>query len=227
MKNSREMLNYYRRIYEKGYKWFSYVYDPFVKLLFFVLNGGFGGERRWRELIIEWTNPQPGEKILDICCGTSTLAIMLGERLTGKGEVVGIELSSAQLKIAQKKQKPNNLTFIEADAQDIPFSDCYFDKGLICGTLHEMPQEVRQNVLSEAYRVIRAGGKIVIIEQNKPDRKWKAMLFDFMERFNPKYPTYRNLLKCGLTNEIERAGFKIIKTDTTSWEYFQIVLAGK
>jgi len=225
MKNSREMPDYYRRVYEKWYEWLSYIYDPFVKVLFFFFGGGFGGERRWRELIIELLDPQPGEKILDICCGTGTLTIMLGERLAGTGEVAGIELSSAQLKIARKKQKPNNLTFMEGDARDISFSDCYFDKGVICGALHEMPREVRQNVLSEAYKVIRLGGKIVIVEHNKPDRKWKASLFDFLERFNPEYPIYKDLLKCGLTNEIERAGFRIIRTDTTSCEFFQIVLA--
>ncbi len=225
MKNKKEMPDYYRRVYEKWYSWFAHIYDPFVKGLCFFLNKGFGGERRWRELIIEWLNPQPGEKIADICCGTGTLTIMLAKRLAGTGKVVGIELSPAQLRIARKKEKPNSLFFIQGDAQDTPFSDCYFDKSVICGALHEMPQEVRRNVLSEACRVIRPGGKIVITEHNKPNRKWKANLFDFMERFNPEYPTYKNMLKCGLTNEIRRVGFRIVRTNTTSWEFFQIVLA--
>ncbi len=225
VKNRIEMPDYYRSAYEKWYSWFAHIYDPFMKVLFFFLNGGFGGERRWRELIIEWINPQPGEKILDICCGTGTLTIMLAKRLAGTGEVVGIELSPAQLRIARKKREPDGLSLIEGDAQDIPFSDSYFDKSVICGALHEMPQEVRQNVLSEAYRVIRLGGKIVLVEHNKPDRRWKALLFDFMERFNPEYTTYKDLLKCGLANEIKRAGFRIIRTGVTSWDFFQIALA--
>ena len=224
MKDSKEMPDYYRMTYEKWYNWFSYIYDPFAKVLCFFLNGGFGGERRWRELIVDWINPQPGEKILDICSGTGTLTIIVGKKLAGTGEVVGIELSPAQLRFALRKEKPDGLTFIEGDAQNIPFSDSYFDKSVICGALHELPREVRRNVLSEAYRITKPKGKIVIVEQNKPDRKWKAMIFDFVERFNPEYPTYKDLLKCGLTNEIERAGFRIIRTDTTCWEYFQIVL---
>ncbi len=225
MKSSREMPDYYRRVYEKWYSWFAHICDPFAKAFFFLFNGGFGGERRWRELIIEWINPQPGEKILDICCGTGTLTIMLAKRLTGTGKVVGIELSPSQLRIARKKEKPDGVFFIQEDAQDIPFEDCYFDKSVICGALHKMPQEVRKNVLSEAYGVTRPGGRIVIIEHNKPDRKWKANLFDFMERINPEYPTYKNMLKCGLTNKIEQAGFRIVRKNTTSWEFFQIVLA--
>jgi len=225
MKNSREMPDYYRRVYEKWYSWFAHIYDPFVKVFFFLFNGGFGGEKRWRELIMEWINPQPDEKVLDICSGTGALTLILAKRLAGGGKAVGIELSPAQLRIARRKEKPGGLFFIQGDAQDIPFEDCYFDKSVICGALHEMPQKVRQNVLSEAYRVIRPGGRIVIIEHNKPDRKWKANLFDFMERFNPEYPTYKNMLKCGLTNEIERAEFRIVRTNVTSWDFFQIVLA--
>ena len=191
------------------------------------MNGGFGGERRLRELIIEWIDPQPGEKILDICSGTGTLTIMIAKRQRGTGKVVGVELSPAQLRTARKKEKPKGLHFLEGDAQNIPFSDFYFDKGVIFGALHEMPQEVRRDVLSEAYRTIKPGGKIVNVEQNKPEQKWKVLLFDFLERFNPEYTTYKDMLKCGQTNEIKRAGFRIIRTNTTCWEFLQIVLAEK
>lgn len=178
-------------------------------------------------MIVEWIYPQPREKILDICSGTGALTIMIAKRLRGMGKVVGLELSPAQLRIARKKEKHEGLYFLEGDAQNVPFSDCYFDKGVICGALHEMPQEERLNVLSEAYRAVKPGGRIVIIEHNNPDQKWKALLFDFMERFNPEYSTYKSLLNSGLQNEIRRAGFKIVRMDTTSWDFFQIVLAEK
>lgn len=226
MKNSREMPDYYVRVYKNWYKWFSRIYDYFMKAMC-IPYYGFGGERKFRELIVDWVNPQQNEKILDICSGTGTLTIMIAKRLAGKREVTGIEISPDQLRIARKKEKPEGLSFIEGDAQDIPFSDSYFDKSVICGALHEMPREVRRNVLSEAYRITRPQGKIVILEQNKPKRKWKSLLFDFFELFNPEFPTYKDMLRCGLTNEIKQAGFRIIKTDTFFWEFFQIVLAEK
>jgi len=221
------MSDYYRKVYERWYSKFSYIYDPFVKTFCFFFNGGFGGERRWRELIVEWISPQPREKILDICSGTGTLTIMIAKRLRGIGKVIGLELSPAQLKISRKKEKHEGLYFLGGDAQNIPFLDCYFDKGVICGALHEMAQEERLNVLSEAYRAVKPGGRIVIIEHNNPDQKWKALIFDFMERFNAEYSTYKNMLNSGLKNEIRRAGFKIVRMDTTSWDFFQIVLAEK
>lgn len=226
MENRREMPDYYVRTYKYWYKWFSRIYDYFMKVMC-IPYYGFDGERKFRESIVDWVNPQQGEKILDLCSGTGTLTIMIAKRLAGKGEVIGIEISPDQLRIARKKEKPDVLSFIEGDAQDIPFSDSYFDKSVIFGALHEMPRQVRRNVLSEAYRVIKSEGRIVILEQNKPKRKWKSLLLDFFELFNPEFPTYKDMLRCGLTNEIKQAGFRIIKTDTVYWELFQIVLAKK
>jgi demethylmenaquinone methyltransferase/2-methoxy-6-polyprenyl-1,4-benzoquinol methylase len=224
-KTSPKLPDYYRKTYQPWYKWFSYIYDPFIKLFCFIFNGGFGGERRWRQLIVEGIDPRPGEKIVDICCGTGTLSIMLAEKLAGTGEVVGIDLSSRLLDLARKKQKPGGVTFLEGDAQKIPFSHGHFHKGVICGALHEMPREVRRKVLAEAHRVIKPNGRIVVVEHNNPKRRWKRSLFAFLERFNPEYPTYRDLLKCGLTDEIERGGFRVVRTSVTNWEFFQIVLA--
>jgi ubiquinone/menaquinone biosynthesis C-methylase UbiE len=178
-------------------------------------------------LIVDWVDPRPGERIVDICCGTGTLTIALAGRLAGVGEVVGLELSSAQLNVARKKKRSDGLTFLEGDARRLPFADGHFDKGVICGALHEMPAEVRQRVLAEAHRVIRPGGRMVFIEQNQPRRGWKRALFDLLERLNPEYPTYRDLLRRGLTNEIEAGGFRVVRRDVTSWEFFQIVLGEK
>jgi len=220
-----ELPDYYKTTYEPWYTWFSLIYDPFMKVLFFILNGGFGGERRWRQLIVDWLDPRPGERIIDICCGTGTLSIMLGDRLTGEGEVMGIDLAPKLLNLARKKQRPEGVTFLRSDAQAIPFSRGHFDKGIICGALHEMPHDVRQKVLAEAQRVIKPNGRMVFVEHNNPKRKWKRSLFGFLERFNPEYPTYKDLLERGLTNEIVRGGFRILKRDVSSWEFFQIVLA--
>ena len=211
---------------KKWYSWFSYIYDYCMKVMCIPFYG-FNGERKFRGSIVHWICPRQKDSILDICSGTGTLTIMIAERLARTGNVIGIELFPKQLKRAQRKSIPENLTFIAGDAQYMPFSDCSFDKSVICGALHEMPQDVRHNVLSEAKRLVKPGGTIVIVEQNKPDKKWKAWLFNFLERFNPEYTTYRNLLECGLTNEIMQAGFRILKTGTLNWEFFQIVLAEK
>jgi ubiquinone/menaquinone biosynthesis C-methylase UbiE len=226
-RKSGGMPEYYRTTYEKWYGWFSHVYDPFVRSMLFLINGGFGGERRLRQQAIDWLEPRPGDRVLDICSGTGTMTIMIGKQLAGQGEVLGVEISPAQLRVARKKRKPAGVTFIQADAQNIPLPDTSFDKANIFGALHEMPREVRRKVLSQAFRVLKPAGNLVVTEHNNPDSKWKASLFDFSERFNPEYPTYKDMLECGLTNEIEHAGFRVVKTRTDAHEFFQTVLAQK
>lgn len=218
---------YYAQTYARWYKYFSHVYDPFVRVFGFVFNGGFGGERRLRRYIVDLIDPQPGERIIDVCSGTGTLSIMLAERLTEAGEVVGIELSSAQIQVARKKRMPGNLVFVEGDAQKIAYRDGYFDKGVIFGALHELPREVRAKVLLELHRLVKDGGTIVVLEHNRPAGKWRRVLYDFLERFNPEYPTYKDLLANGLINEMTQAGFEVRKTDILCREFFQVAVAGR
>lgn len=198
-----------------------------MKVFSFLFCGGFGGERRLRRTAIEWLKPQTRDKIIDICSGSGTLTIMLDEVMNGEGEVVGVEISPDLIRKAKNKKGVSGLKFVHADAQYIDFPNNYFDKAVIFGALHEMPYEVRCNVLTEAYRILKPDGIIFILEHNKPGKKWKAGFFSTMERFNPEYKTYKDFLRRGLINQTEQAGFEIVKTEIICWEFFQIVLAAK
>jgi ubiquinone/menaquinone biosynthesis C-methylase UbiE len=262
--------DYYRTTYAAWYVFFSRINDPFMRSLFFLINGGFGGARRWRQLIADWVDPRPGERVIDICCGTGTLTVLLAERLagarsaagTGKeagvvagdgleigveaesgtaevetaassdtkgspGQVVGLELSPDQLRVARKKPHPGKLTFLRGDAQQIPFPEGCFDRGVICGALHEMPAGVRHRVLAEARRILRPGGGMVFIEQHPHRNRLKRWIWDTLERLNPEYPTYRDLMRRGLIREIERGGFRIMRSEVIAGGFFQIVRGEK
>ena len=227
MDESKRLPDYYREKYVSWYSWFSRIYDPFVKIGLFLLNGGSGGERRLREFVIDRVDPSPGDRVIDICSGTGTLSLMLAERLSGSGEVAGVEISDYQINIARRKPAPANLTFTLADAQHIPYDDEYFDGAVIFGALHEIPREVRRNILAQAYRVLKPGGRIVHLEHNRPERTWRARLYRFLEWPTPEYPTYIDLLDRGLGNEIAEAGFQVRKTEAVAAEFFQVVMAEK
>jgi demethylmenaquinone methyltransferase/2-methoxy-6-polyprenyl-1,4-benzoquinol methylase len=232
--------NYYQITYSAWYPLFSRIYDLFIRFLFFLINGGFGGARRWRQMIADWVDPRPGERIIDICCGTGSLTILLAEQLAGVGEVTtagagteagttdgqvfGLELSPDQLRVARKKPNPGRLTFINGDAQQLPFPDGYFHKGIICGALHEMPAGVRHRVLTEAHRILRPGGRMVFIEQHPHRNRLKRWTWDTLERLNPEYPTYRDLMQRGLINELEQGGFRIMRSEVIAGGFFRIVL---
>jgi demethylmenaquinone methyltransferase/2-methoxy-6-polyprenyl-1,4-benzoquinol methylase len=225
MDTSQRLPDYYRERYVSWYSWFSRIYDPFARLLLFVLNGGFGGERRLRELVIDRLELGPEDSVVDICSGTGSLALMIGERLSGAGHVTGVEISSHQMAIAGAKAIPPNVTLTQGDAQEMAFPDSLFDRAVIFGALHEIPREARSRILSQAHRVLRPGGRFVVLEHNTPSRTWRAWLYRLLEWPTPEYPTYRDLMESGLTNEVSAAGFEVITTEVVASEFFQVVVA--
>jgi ubiquinone/menaquinone biosynthesis C-methylase UbiE len=227
MEESRHLPDYYRQRYVSWYSWFSHIYDPFAKLLLFVLNGGFGGERRLRELVIERLGLRPDDRVVDVCSGTGTLSIMIGKRLSGSGEVAGVEISEHQMAIARRKAIPPNVKLMQCDAQRLPFTDSHFEKAVIFGALHEIPRPARHNILEETYRVLKPGARFVILEHNTPSRRWRALLYRYLEWPTPEYSTYRDLLESGLANEISAAGFEVRSTEVVASEFFQVVTAEK
>lgn len=219
------MSDYFKENYERWYGWFSNIYDPFTRCMFFFSNGGFGGERRIRQAVISALEPEPGERIFDLGSGTGTLAIMIGEELGGGGEVAGVEMSRSQLRVATRKPRPGGVTFVEGDARRTGFPTGSFDKGVIFGVLHELPHDVRMDMLGEARRLLKPGGTLVSVEHNVPRKKWLAVLQDLSERLNPEYRTYRDLMERGLDTEIVDAGFTIVRQETLVHEMARLVLA--
>jgi ubiquinone/menaquinone biosynthesis C-methylase UbiE len=222
-----DLPDHYAAVYARIYDRLAWLYDPFIRSALFLMNGGRGGERRWREDTVDLLDPGPGERIVDLCSGTGTLTIALAERLKGSGEVIGIEISEAQLRVAGRKQLPPGLTFVHGDAMHAPYPDGHFDKAVICAALHEMPREIRDRMLAETHRLLRPGGRLVAAEHNEPGRWYKALFLNAFEYITPEYPTYRDLLESGLRNEVEAAGFTTLDTGITASGYFQMILAEK
>ena len=219
--------DHYARVYARIYDHLARFYDPFVRSALFFMNGGPGGERRWRADAVDFLDPAPGDRIVDLCSGTGTLTIMIAERLKGSGEVIGVEISEAQLRVAKKKSLPPVLAYLHASATDTYLPEGSFDKAVISAALHEMLRETRDMILAEAFRLLRPGGTLVAVEHHEP-REWhKALLINTFEYLTPEYPTYKDLLESGLKNEIETAGFTTVDTGITAAGFFQMILAEK
>jgi ubiquinone/menaquinone biosynthesis C-methylase UbiE len=116
------------------------------------------------QAIVEAARVQPGMRVLDIACGTGEPAISLAAVLAGKGEVVGVDISPAPLKIAEERASQRglpNVTFKKADAHALPFPDNSFD--CITSRLGIMFFSDLPRALSEMRRVLKPSGRAVLL----------------------------------------------------------------
>jgi len=192
---------------EKGYRsytrnlfdrWARF-YDPFVALF------GLGGVRREAVRI---SGARRGDKVLDVCTGTGAQALEFARRCD---DVTGVDLSAGMLAVAGKKDKDGRVRFLRMDATRLGFGDEEFDASCISFGLHEMPPEVREQVLREMGRVTK--GRIVIVDYKPPRNRFRLRLRTaLISLYESKYfadfmrSDFEALLaRCGLQVQREKA----------------------
>jgi demethylmenaquinone methyltransferase/2-methoxy-6-polyprenyl-1,4-benzoquinol methylase len=123
-----------------------------------------GLHRRWREMGVLVAQVQPGDSVLDVCCGTGDFAFALRRAVGKQGRVVAVDLSQGMLEVAKEKCGRNQLhvEFQVADALDLPFADAAFAACTVGFGVRNLPDIVR--AFAEMRRVCRPGGKVVCLE---------------------------------------------------------------
>lgn len=138
----------------------------------------FGRERVFRENILRLARLQPGQSILDVGCGTGSLAIAAKRRLGATGQMRGVDASPEMLARARKKAKRAGLEieFTEAFAQQLPFADAQFDRVLSTVMLHHLPSGARAECAREMRRVLKPGGHMLVVDFGNPAAEGKGVL---------------------------------------------------
>ncbi|MCF7957415.1 MAG: bifunctional demethylmenaquinone methyltransferase/2-methoxy-6-polyprenyl-1,4-benzoquinol methylase UbiE [Phycisphaerae bacterium] len=136
----------------------------------------FNMDKRWRRRAVELVNIRPGQRVLDICCGTGDLALEFFRQEPQLESIVGLDFVKEMCQLAQGKSDlimANNrhkcfeIKWLCGDAQKLPFHDSQFDH-VSCAFGIRNLQEPLQGI-SEAYRVLKPGGRIVILEFSMPE----------------------------------------------------------
>jgi demethylmenaquinone methyltransferase/2-methoxy-6-polyprenyl-1,4-benzoquinol methylase len=130
-----------------------------------------GLHHQWRERAVDRAQVGPGSDALDVCCGTGDLALELRRRIGPDGRVVGSDFSEPMLELARRKSGDEGLPveFGWADALDLPYGDGSFDAvtiGFGARNLADLDKG-----LGEMSRVLRPGGRVVILEITRPQRE--------------------------------------------------------
>ena len=138
----------------------AWAYDPLVWVL------TMGRDRTFREKTLDLARLAEGEAVLDIGCGTGTLAIAAKRRVGPAARVAGIDPSPEMIARARKKARRAGVavSFDKAVAEELPFEAGSFD--VVMGTLmlHHLPEDARQKCIAEVRRVLKPGGRFLALD---------------------------------------------------------------
>jgi demethylmenaquinone methyltransferase/2-methoxy-6-polyprenyl-1,4-benzoquinol methylase len=151
---------------------------PRYDLLNRVMTAGL--DRHWREAAAAAADVAAGEAAIDVCTGTGDLAFALQRRVTVSGRVVGADFAENMLERAREKaaDRGEPVEFVQADALGLPFADNTFDGATVAFGIRNVSD--LSAGIAEMARVVRPGGRVVILEITTPRhlRRFYRLWFD-------------------------------------------------
>lgn len=199
------------------------IQDKLGKLLSSV--GDMSLKRRAKR-IIEETNPQPGEKIIDLGCGTGYYLYLLNS-LPLKLKLTGFDYDKKSLDEAKQTLSGDDINFVAGDLHKMPFEKNSFDKAIISEVLEHLEDD--RKALKEIYRILKKEGTLVIsVPSINYPFLWDPLNWLLQRIFNTHLKTgffsgiwngHIRLYKLeDLKNKLKKAGFKVeIASHLTYW----------
>jgi ubiquinone/menaquinone biosynthesis C-methylase UbiE len=180
-----------------------------------------GHPRTLRDEMLRPARLQPGESVLDVGCGTGSLAIAAKRKVGPSGAVYGVDASPEMIERATKKARRagTEVSFKNASAQSLPFQGATFDVVLSTVMLHHLPRPARKELAIEVRRVLRPGGRFVVIDFGASDKGKKRFLDHFHRR-------HGHVEFGGVLAILREAGLNVIETGELGMRGLQFVVTG-
>jgi demethylmenaquinone methyltransferase/2-methoxy-6-polyprenyl-1,4-benzoquinol methylase len=141
----------------------------------------FGLHRLWKRFAIAQADMRPGNILLDLASGTGDLAIAFAKIVGAQGKVIMSDINEAMLQVGRERSEDagiiGNIECVQADAEKLPFESNYFDCVTIAFGLRNVTDKAA--ALRSIYRVLKPGGKLLVLEFSKPPTPLINKLYDF------------------------------------------------
>ena len=174
----------------------------------------------WASQLVQRANPQPGERVLDLACGTGVVARLAAPLLGSKGAVTAIDLSPTMLSVGRAAAEGEGLDieWRQGRAEQLPFADCSFD--LVLCQFALMFFADRATALSEAYRILTDDGRLCLNVWQALDRHpfYETLHHVIQRRLGMS--TIRDIFALGDEDELcgllTNAGFRCVEIEAVS-----------
>jgi len=162
-----------------------------------------GIHRIWKRFTIDCSGIRHGQKVLDLAGGTGDLTAKFSRIVGTEGHVVLADINDSMLKVGRSKLRDlgieGNVEYVQANAEELPFPDNHFDLVTIAFGLRNVTD--KDKALASIYRVLKPGGRLLVLEFSKPLYKPVSKFYDFY--------SFNILPKLG----------KLIANDSESYQY--------
>jgi demethylmenaquinone methyltransferase / 2-methoxy-6-polyprenyl-1,4-benzoquinol methylase len=141
-----------------------------------------GMHRVWKDALVDWLSPskRSGWTALDVAGGTGDIAFRIVEASDKQAHVTVLDINGSMLEVgrerAEKRGLAANLEFVEANAEELPFDDAEFDAYTIAFGIRNVPR--MDAALSEAFRVLKPGGRFMCLEFSEVDLPGLDRIYD-------------------------------------------------